>query len=485
MRRGARPRRPSWPSSTSRCRQHVGPRRVPLPQGGGAASSSPMTSLYAAHASRARSRCRLTPASVGRRTRHGLGGRPSGTTAGTMTTSGRECWARSKSSARPGRGDRREQPGRELPSSAPCTSSATQAPRSSVTAAIEQQRPQPRRAAPPPEHVHAGLRPEVQHLAQRLGAAAVQHRVGRVGAVEHQVDRGAVAARQPLGDLLRRAPRPAALNSSSARPRTSCPTSAVAQPLPRRRRLGDQRGQHEAASPDSARAARPAPAAAAASTRDGVVPARAEHADVAAGHGGQRDGRGARRATSMLWPTRARGGSAGAACPRSELVGRGRAAAVEQPRLGRAPSYQRPGAGAAPRRTAALGAGVGDAHDALPCLHAGLVVDHGVPARQLQRRRRCVSSSTRRARGSAMRSTNCSKIAGRPQNASMPDTSWLASTRWMPCERPRRAMSSSRACAVVGDGVALGEQVLELVDHRDDPRPLALRVVARAGPPAW
>ena len=29
----------------------------------------------------------------------------------------------------------------------------------------------------------------------------------------------------------------------------------------------------------------------------------------------------------------------------------------------------------------------------------------------------------------------------------MPDTSWLASTRWMPCERPRRARSSSSVTA--------------------------------------
>ena len=55
-----------------------------------------------------------------------------------------------------------------------------------------------------------------------------------------------------------------------------------------------------------------------------------------------------------------------------------------------------------------------------------------------------VSASTRRARGSAIRSANCSTSAGRPQNASMPEMSWLASTRWMPCERPRRATSSSR-----------------------------------------
>ena len=57
------------------------------------------------------------------------------------------------------------------------------------------------------------------------------------------------------------------------------------------------------------------------------------------------------------------------------------------------------------------------------------------------------SVSTRRARGRPIRTTNCSKIAGRIQNAWIPETSWLASTRWMPWLRPRRARSSSSCTA--------------------------------------
>ena len=58
----------------------------------------------------------------------------------------------------------------------------------------------------------------------------------------------------------------------------------------------------------------------------------------------------------------------------------------------------------------------------------------------------------------------------------MPETSWLASTRWMPCERPRRATSSSSRWPPPVTASLLGEQDLELVDHRDDPRPAPVRV---------
>ena len=84
-----------------------------------------------------------------------------------------------------------------------------------------------------------------------------------------------------------------------------------------------------------------------------------------------------------------------------------------------------------------------------------------------------VSTSTRRARGSAIRSTNCSKIAGRaPERLDAGDV--LAG---------QHEVDALRAAAPgdvlqqhggrLGHRVVLGEQVLELVDHGDDPRPAA------------
>ena len=78
---------------------------------------------------------------------------------------------------------------------------------------------------------------------------------------------------------------------------------------------------------------------------------------------------------------------------------------------------------------------------------AGLGVDHRVVAGQRLRPRSLRSARMRRALGSAIRSVNWATSAGRPHSASMPETSWLARTRWMPCERPRRARSSSRSTA--------------------------------------
>ena len=87
-----------------------------------------------------------------------------------------------------------------------------------------------------------------------------------------------------------------------------------------------------------------------------------------------------------------------------------------------------------------------------------------------------VLSSTRRARGSAMRSTNCSKIA-----ATAPER--LDAGHVLAGQHEVDALRAAAARDVLeqglrrlGDGVALGEEVLELVDHGDDPRPLTLRV---------
>ena len=95
------------------------------------------------------------------------------------------------------------------------------------------------------------------------------------------------------------------------------------------------------------------------------------------------------------------------------------------------------------------------------------------------------SASTRRARGSPIRSTNCSKIAGTaPERLDARHV--LAGQHQVDALRaaaPGDVLQQPDGLA--GDRVPLGEEELELVDHRDDPRPAPLRVGRRAAPRAW
>ena len=184
----------------------------------------------------------------------------------------------------------------------------------------------------------------------------------------------------------------------------------------------------------------------------GLLGAGAEHRQVAPGHpaepqpgrpGGHVDALAehrARRRADRSAPasgTRPAGryasGSRGTASPSNSRGGSqpsGRA--LPQPALQRAPGCRSPASGS---RTIWLA-------PAAPESALTTAWKRGMTAAA-----RLVSARMRRALGSAIRSVNWPIRPDRPHSASMPETSWLASTRWMPCERPRRARSSSSVTA--------------------------------------
>ncbi len=122
-------------------------------------------------------------------------------------------------------------------------------------------------------------------------------------------------------------------------------------------------------------------------------------------------------------------------------------------------------------------AGGGHPDDLVGLGRARLGVDHRVVAGQRLARRRCVSARIRRALGSAIRSVNWATSAGPPpQRLDAGDV--LAGQHQVDALRaapPGQVLQQVDGLA--GDRVPAGQQHLELVDHRDDPRPVPVRVL--------
>ena len=224
--------------------------------------------------------------------------------------------------------------------------------------------------------------------------------------------------------------------------------------------------------------------AAAPSTGTASVPTEAEHPEVAPRASGSRTA-AALPSTSMHWPTSARGHRRRRPAQVGDQVGEpGRAAAVEQPRL--AP-VRRGTSSCRPRCTSStepLPVASGMPHDLVAVLDARLVVDHGVPAREAEggvvelgehparpRQRDPQHELLEDRRPAPERLDAGHVLAGQHQVDALRATA-PGDVLEQHGGRPR-------------DRVALGEQVLELVDHGDDPRPRARPGPRRAAPPAW
>ncbi len=120
--------------------------------------------------------------------------------------------------------------------------------------------------------------------------AVLQDGVGRVRGVEHQVGRGVVAARQPLDDIPRPNRRPS-LAKLVEPDDLGVPGQPLARTSARVVGLRDERGEHEDG-PSVAAVLRVQRQRRGGEHAHGVRAVRADDTDVAAGHGGQRNGGG-------------------------------------------------------------------------------------------------------------------------------------------------------------------------------------------------
>ena len=182
--------------------------------------------------------------------------------------------------------------------------------------------------------------------------------VRRVTGVEHQVDRGAVAAGQPLDDVLGELVDLARRTRRAGRSRRRAREQPVARGRPRGRPPRPRAGRARTGLADVVLL--PQRRRGRGEHAHGVVPGRADDADVAARGGGQR------RRWPRCLPRSCTGPTSGERLGRrcAQALGaqsrRGRAAAVEQPRLRPVPPASARAACPAPRRRRSFGR-VGDA----------------------------------------------------------------------------------------------------------------------------
>ncbi len=288
----------------------------------------------------------------------------------------------------------------------------------------------------------------------------------------------------------RRGPRSASCSTQCRKPSSRTVVDVVPgePPVRRPRRRGRRRRRAGRArtGPRRGRAARPATAAARRARATASCRAAPMTPMLRPGARGQRDRGGAavpRRCTARRRRAARRRCAAGR---RQELVERRargcrRTAAVASRPAGSSSKSLR-----SDLVDGALPGGVRDADDLVAVRDARLVVHHGVPARAGAGSRRC----SRRAPGgpgaAPIRSTNCSKIAGRTQNASMLETSWLASTRWMPWDcgrggrRPPAAATASLVTASFSPNRYWNSSITATIRGQ-----LPVRVEPRAAPRAW
>ncbi len=298
---------------------------------------------------------------------------------------GSECCARSKNRARPGRGDQVSiVPGSNGCSSVPCTSSATQAPTSSTTAPIISSALSRGALRHHPSTCRPVSGPKCTSARSASVPAALQHRVGRVGAEQHEHGGRPLAAGRGACWTRAASSSTTALIPSRPTTRDVCPaaSSRVRSRSTGSDGLVDQRGQHDV---DRARGvARDEPGRGRREHPHRGARFRAEDGEVAARRVGQLDDG---RAGLQIDALADRGAPVAGLDADQQLGDAGCAAAVEQPRLARGPRTNLSGilcwtvvADEAGR------ARVGDAGHLVAVLETGLVVEHGVPARQLQRR---------------------------------------------------------------------------------------------------